>query len=334
MMASDQDLKSKSIDIVCTIYNDEETLNLLVDAIAEHVEPIGLPWRLILVCDGSPDDSWVEMEKAAAERDNLLIIELSRNFGQHIAVAAGLDQAAADYVIVMDSDLQDPPAAIPEIIEKLQNEDLDIVFVERLRRHDTAFKKFTSWLFWKFIRLVSGKNIRANTMMLRGMSRRAVEALKSMREHHRFLGGLSAWIGFSQGSIEYEAGQRLRGASNYNLPRLARFALDATTSSSMGPLRLASVLGFLATGFAFFYGALIVVKHVFFEVQLPGFSTLVVLITGLSGLQLLILGIMGEYLGRSLRESQRRPLYFIRQAKGAVDQDAIKKMPLPPARGA
>jgi polyisoprenyl-phosphate glycosyltransferase len=323
-------MTGKSLDVVCTIYNDEKTIGLLVDKIAEAVEPMGLPWRLILVCDGSPDGSWRELEKIAGERANVTAVELARNYGQHVAVSAGLDFSTADYVVVMDSDLQDPPSAIPALVDLLDREEYDVVYAIRTLRRDPSMKRLTSWLFWKFIRYLAGKEILADQLMMRGMSRRYVRAFQSLREHHRFIAGLSAWLGFKQGAIRIEGGARLEGRSNYNLRRLFRLAMDATTSLSVVPLRLASGLGLATTAFAFLYGGYTLLRYLFFGGLLAGFPTMVVLITGLSGIQLLILGILGEYLGRVLRESQRRPLYFVRQVRGAGAAAAAATLPLPP----
>jgi glycosyltransferase involved in cell wall biosynthesis len=322
--------RRESLDIVCTVYNDEKTLREVVGHIAAAIDPLGLDWRLILVCDGSPDKSWEVMRGIAEERSNVLALELSRNFGQHIAVTAGLDHADADYVVAMDSDLQDPPTAIGAMLEKLKTEDLDIVIARRLSRQDPLAKRFTSWVFWRMIRALAGTAIVDNQLMLRVMTRRYVAAFRSLREHHRLIAGLMAWLGFRGGVMEMPGGKRLAGRSNYNVRRLFRLAMDATTSLSLVPLRFATGLGLAVMASSMLYGLYVLVRTLLGHEFLAGFPTLVVLITFLSGAQLLILGIIGEYLGRTLREGQGRPLYFVRTALGAGAEKHVERLPLPP----
>lgn len=310
------------LDIVCPVYNDEQTLPQVVDAVAAALDPGGYQWRLILVCDGSPDDSWRVMCELAQQRGNILAVELSRNFGQHIAISAGLDHADAEYVAVMDSDLQDPPEAIAQMLEKLRAEDLDIVYACRLSRKDPPMKRLTSWLFWKLIRVLAGPQIVPNQLMLRVMNRRYVRAFKTLRERHRFIGGLSAWLGFRQGCIELEGGESVRGRSNYNLRRLLRVAMDATTSMSVVPLRFATGLGFTVTLIALAYAAYVFARKLLFDDLMTGFAATATLISFFAGVQLLMLGIVGEYLGRVLEEVQRRPLYLVREAVGAGAPDS------------
>ena len=321
-----------TLDIVCAVYNDEGCIERTVDAIAQAVDPLGLDWRMLLVNDGSRDQSWPVLCRLAERRDNLTVLDLSRNFGQQIAVSAGLDFAEADYVVVVDSDLQDPPSAIPELLRKLREEDLDVVYACRRVRHDPPLKRLTSWVFWRVIHLLAGPAITPNQMMLRGMSRRYVRAFRSLREQHRIVAGLSAWLGFRQGRIEVEAGAGIRGRSNYDLKRLVSLALDATTSLSVVPLRFATALGFLVTTAAVLFGAYTLVKMWVLGGLLPGFTTLVLLISGFAGIQLTILGILGEYLGRVLREAQNRPLYLVRELRGATPSVVASSLPLPPVR--
>jgi dolichol-phosphate mannosyltransferase len=320
----------ETLDIVCAVYNDESCIRHTVDAIAEAVEPLDVSWRIVLVNDGSHDGSWGVLCALAEERGNITVLDLSRNFGQHIAVSAGLDFANGDYVVVIDSDLQEPPAIIPQLLQRLREEELDIVYACRRDRHDPALKRLTSWLFWGAIRVLAGPEITPHQMMLRGMRRRYVRAFRSLREQQRFVGGLSAWLGFRQGIIEVEGAEGLRGRSNYNLRRLVQLAVDATTSLSVIPLRFATALGFAVTGAAGLYGLYTLIKMYYLGGLLAGFPTLVLLISGFAGIQLTILGILGEYLGRVLRESQLRPLYFVRDLRGHGSDSLGDSLPLPP----
>ncbi len=323
-------MNSKVIDVVCTIYNDEQIIPRLTEEIARYIEPLGLPYRVIYVCDGSPDKSWQVLEQVIDTYPNVCAIELSRNFGQHIAISAGLDFSDAEYVIVMDSDLEDPPSAIPEIISKLQDENYDIVYTRHISRKDKLAKRTSSEIFWRVFRFLIGPEIVVDQLMLRGMSRRYVKAFTSIREHSRFVGGLSAWLGFKQGVIDVESGVRTHGKSNYNLRRLIGLSLDAATSLSLAPLRFATVLGFIVTASSMFYAAYIVGRVFFGPPLQAGFATLTLMISFFSGVTILILGILGEYIGRTLREAQLRPLYFVRQVKGAGIDKERQHLPLPP----
>jgi glycosyltransferase involved in cell wall biosynthesis len=270
------------------------------------------------------------LQELTRTHDNVTALDLSRNFGQHVAVSAGLDFADADYVVLIDSDLQEPPRAIPKILRRLREEDLDIVYACRRSRSDPLLKKASSWLFWRLIRLLAGPQVSAHQMMLRGMRQRFVQAFRSLREQQRFIAGLTAWLGFRQAIIEVDGGQGVRGHSNYSLRRLLTLSLDATTSLSVVPLRFATGLGFAVTAAAGVYGLLILVRKIFFIDYAAGFPTLVLLVTGFSGIQLTILGILGEYLGRVLRQSQNRPLYFVRDIQGRDAGRLARTLPLPP----
>lgn len=325
---------TETLDVVCAIYNDAGGIPRTLEALDEVLTPLDMAWRVIFVNDGSHDASWKVLRELADTHDNVTALDLSRNFGQHVAVSAGLDFADADYVILIDSDLQEPPRVIPEILLRLRDEDLDIVYACRRSRSDPLLKKVTSWLFWRLIRMLAGPQVNAHQMMLRGMRRRFVQAFRSLREQQRFIAGLTAWLGFRQAVIEVDGGKGVRGRSNYSLRRLFTLALDATTSLSVVPLRFATGLGFAVTAAAIVYGVVILMRKIFFVDYAAGFATLVLLITGFAGIQLTILGILGEYLGRVLRQSQNRPLYFVRDIQGAGAGRLQTTLPLPPSAAA
>ena len=320
---------TQSLDIVVSVYNDESTIEAFFEAVTEEIDRLPLNTRLVFVCDGSPDKSWEQLERLVALRDDVVAIELSRNFGQHIAVSAGLDFATADYVIVMDSDLQDPPAVIPAIIEQLQ-EGVDIVYTRRASQTRSATRPTTSRLFWKAIRILGGRQIVGDQLMLRGMRQSYVRAFRSLKERHRLIAGLSAWLGFRSVVLDVEPGLGLRSDSNYTWKRLAGLAIDATTSLSIVPLRLATGLGLIVTAASFLYGAFVLVSAMAGARLQSGFPTLAILVSALGGIQLMILGILGEYVGRTLQESQRRPLYLARQVIGPADAPTTYNLPLPP----
>lgn len=315
------------VDIVVTVYRDESSVRTLFNAIEAAVAPLGVRWRVIFVCDGSPDRSWDVVAGLAAERSNITAVELSRNFGQHIAVSAGLDFATAEMVVVMDSDLQDPPSAIPRMLSLLRDGN-DVVLARRATRSGRLPRRIAAAVFWAILRSFVGPRLVTQQLMLRAMRQSYVRAFRSLREQHRFIAGLGAWLGFRQAVIEVEAPAGIRDGSTYRLRVLLTLALDATTAMTIVPLRAASILGCLVTIGSIAYGLGILLLVITGRELQPGFPTLAILVSVLAGVELLILGIIGEYVGRGLRESQRRPLYLVRQITG-VGSDAAT-LPLPP----
>jgi glycosyltransferase involved in cell wall biosynthesis len=246
------------------------------------------------------------------DRDaRVAIIDLSRNFGKEIAMTAGLDMARGDAVVVIDADLQDPPELIPELIAEWRN-GYDVVYAQRtVREGESAFKKLTAAAFYRIIGRVSRVNIPADTGDYRLLSRRAVDALKELREHHRFMKGLFAWIGYPQKAVQYKRDPRFAGAGKFNYWRLWNFAIEGITSFTITPLKVATYLGIAVALFAFCYAALIIYRTVTIGDTVPGYPSIMVTVLFIGGIQLLCIGILGEYLGRLFNEAKRRPLYLV-----------------------
>jgi glycosyltransferase involved in cell wall biosynthesis len=239
------------------------------------------------------------------------IVDLSRNYGKEIALTAGLDHAAGDAVIIIDADLQDPPELIPELVRHWQD-GYDVVYARRLSRAgETALKKLTAHAFYRIIRRTTRIQIPADTGDFRLLSRRAVDALGSLREHHRFMKGLYGWIGFRQKAVTYARDPRFAGQTKWNYWRLWNFALEGITSFTTAPLRLATYIGLATAASSFTYGGYVVVKTVIFGNPVAGYPSLLTVILLLGGIQLMTLGVIGEYLGRMFDESKQRPLYLV-----------------------
>jgi len=249
-------------------------------------------------------------------RDNRVsIIDLSRNFGKELALTAGLDLAKGDAAIVMDADLQDPPELIPELIQKWQ-EGYDVVYAKRLTRDgETALKKTTSYLFYRLMHRVSSVEIPEDTGDFRLLSRRALNALKELREQHRFMKGLFAWIGYPQTAVEYNREKRAAGTTKWNYWRLWNFALEGITSFTTAPLKLATYIGFFVSFVAFIYAIIVIAKTLLFGDPVAGYPSLMVAVLFLGGIQLFTLGVIGEYLARTFSETKNRPLYIIKEYK-------------------
>lgn len=306
-----------TLSIVVPLFNEEGNVAALMErvvAIAERL-PDSPSYEVILVNDGSTDTTLGVCREAMVRYRNVVLVNLSRNFGHQLAASAGIDIAQGDAVVLMDGDLQDPPELIEQFVAKW-HEGYDVVYaVRRTRRGESAFKLFTARLFYRTIKRLTKVSIPVDTGDFRLMSRRVVNALKRSPERHRFLRGLVSWVGFNQTGVEYDRDERLSGTTKYPLPKMLRFAIDGITSFSDVPLRFASYLGFAASLIAFIY-ALVVIGYKLFSLHPPGYTpgwaSTICAVLFLGGVQLISLGILGEYIGRIYDEVKGRPLYLIR----------------------
>ncbi len=305
--------------IVIPIFNEEENIPELHRRLTAVMERLcrgeGYPpdgYEIVMVDDGSKDRSWQLIKELHEKDPRVRGMSFSRNFGHHIAITAGLDHARGDSVILMDGDLQDPPEEIPKLYEK-SKEGYDLVYGIRRERKDTLFKKLTSFLFWWMLRRFSGVDMPGNQTMLRILSRRVADVLRDMREYARFIHGMMAWTGFHVTALEIEHGERTKGESKYTIPRLFRLAFHAVTSFSTVPLKLAIYTGFISSSLSLVVGLYFIYKKIFYNIPVLGYASIIVSIFFVGGIQLLMLGIFGEYLGRTYQEVQRRPLYILKE---------------------
>ena len=299
------------ISIVIPVYNEEECLEELLSRLAGVQSGSPDQFEFVFVDDGSSDNSFSMLSAEAEHNRAVKVLRLSRNFGHQVALTAGLDHASGDAVVTMDADLQDPPELVTRMVGKWR-EGLDVVYARRLKRKgESIFKRATAWLFYRLLGRLASLNIPRDTGDFRLMSRKAVMALNQMRERHRFLRAMTAWVGFRQGFVEYERPSRLRGDTKYGLSKMLRLAADALVSFSWVPLRLAMYAGLLAILLCGIYLFANLVLWAFTDLVLPGWMSLAALITLLGSFQLLTLGILGEYVGRILDEAKARPLYLL-----------------------
>jgi dolichol-phosphate mannosyltransferase len=265
----------------------------------------------VIVDDGSADGTWERLRALAATDSNLRLVRLSRNFGHQIALTAGLDAARGDAVVCIDGDLQDPPEVIPELVARWQ-EGYDVVYAVRERREgETRFKLATASLFYKWINRMSPVDIPAQAGDFRLLSRRALDALREMPERARFLRGMTSWIGFRQIGVPYTREARFAGSTKYPLRRMLRFASDAVTSFSTTPIRFVTALGFVSVLLCLVALAWTLYLRLFTERTIQGWTSVVVVVLFLGGVQLLSLGIIGQYVGRIFDEVKGRPLYIV-----------------------
>jgi glycosyltransferase involved in cell wall biosynthesis len=313
--------------IVIPVYNEAEVLPSLYHRLTRVMEGLAEPYEIIFVNDGSQDDSALLLRDFRARDGRVKFLSLSRNFGHQIAITAGLDYCSGQAAVVMDADLQDPPEAIPRLIEQWRK-GYDIVFAVRAKRHgEGLFKRATAALFYRLFRRMATPEIPLDVGDFRLMSRRAVEALQSIRERNRFIRGLAGWIGFRHTSVTFVRDVRQAGETKYPLKKMMRFALNGLMSFSLVPLQLASYLGFLISSIAFFYIVYAIGLKLFTDRVVLGWTSVMVAVLFLGGVQLISLGIIGEYIGRIYEEVKQRPLYLVDDAKG------FEQLRPPPHRG-
>lgn len=298
------------VSIVCPCFNEEGSLNEFSVRIGQSLTPSGQAYEIVFVNDGSTDATLAEMHMLAEAEDNVTIVNLTRNFGKEIALTAGLCHAVGDAVVVIDADLQDPPALIPAFIEKYC-EGYDIAYGRRTeRRGDSWMKRATAGAFYRLMKRGGPVEVPANVGDFRLMSRRSLDALLRLPETHRFMKGLFAWIGYPSVAVDYVREPRFVGKTKWNYARLLDLSIEGITAHTTAPLRLTSYLGFAIALSAFFWGAFYMLRTLVYGDAVQGFPTLFLTILLLGGAQLIALGVIGEYLGRVFHETKRRPLFL------------------------
>jgi polyisoprenyl-phosphate glycosyltransferase len=298
--------------IVAPVFNEAETLPHFYERVIRVMEDIGEPFEIVLINDGSRDKTYSILQEIHEKDARVRVIDFSRNFGHQIAISAGLDYAQGDAVVVLDSDLQDPPEVIPELIARWKD-GAEVVYAQRAKRKgETFFKLATAAAFYRLIQRITAINIPSDTGDFRLLDRQVVDALVKMREHHRFMRGLSAWVGFRQDAVLYERHERFAGTTKYPLTKMIRFSLDAITSFSHVPLQIATSLGF-GLALVSLIGILIAIILRLFTDAIVGQATTLIMVLFMGGIQLIFLGIIGEYLGRIYDEVRARPLYIVRK---------------------
>jgi dolichol-phosphate mannosyltransferase len=302
------------ISVVVPVYNEAEGIRHFHERATAAMKALAdYEYELVYVDDGSRDDSY-KIIRAFAEGDpRVQVVKFSRNFGHQIAITAGLDYARGDAVVFIDADLQDPPELIAELIAKWR-EGNDVVYARRaVRKGETQFKLLTAAAFYRVLRSVANIDIPPDVGDFRLISARVADQLRAMREKDRFIRGLVSWVGFKQSYIMYERDERYAGETKYPLAKMIKFAFDGLTSFSSAPLRLATWLGYIASAFAFLY-LISVFVQVALGLTVEGWATIMVALLFLGGVQLICLGILGEYLGRVFTEIKPRPVYIVEEA--------------------
>ena len=301
-----------AISIVIPVYNEQETLPALHSRLSSVLKDIGLPYEIIFADDGSGDQSLVLLERLAMEDPSVVVIQLARNFGHQVAISAGLEYSSGRLVCVMDADLQDPPEIIPQLIRKIR-EGYDVVYAIREHRKESWPKRYSYAAFYRLLQWIANVSIPVDSGDFCMMKRRIVNLLVSMPERNRFLRGIRSWVGFRQMGVPYARQSRFGGKSKYSVRSLIRLALDGAISFSNMPLRIISIIGITVSLLSVAVAAFYVIKKLAYGIGVPGFTTLVVAIFFLAGIQLVTIGVIGEYVGRIFDQVKQRPLYIVRQ---------------------
>jgi polyisoprenyl-phosphate glycosyltransferase len=304
-------IEKPTFTIIAPIYNELENIPELYPRIRDVMKQTSEPWELILVDDGSTDGSTDAIRKLAANDKRVRPVIFARNFGHQIAVTAGIDYSRGEAIVIIDADLQDPPELIHDLIKKWR-EGYEVVYAVREEREgESLFKKATASLFYRLIHSITNVKIPLDTGDFRLMDNKVVKVMKAMREKHRFLRGMSAWVGFKQVGVSYKRKPRYAGESKYPLKKMVQFALNAITSFSYFPLQLATIIGFIAAGLSVLAIPVVAILRLITGTALEGQATTLIIVLFLGGVQLISLGIIGEYIGRIYDETKDRPLYVV-----------------------
>lgn len=305
----------KTLSVVAPCYNEEEVLHTLYTRLSTVVEKVGIPYEIVLVDDGSKDKTWVMLQDLAQKDSHVKAVKLSRNFGHQMALTCGLDQCSGEVILIIDADLQDPPELLPDML-KLWQEGYDVVYGKRSQRTgETWHKRMFAYIFYRLLTRLSGVYIPEDTGDFRLMDRKALNALLELKERHRFIRGMVSWVGFAQTPLYYQRSERAAGETKYPFRKSLILAVNAIISFSYSPLRLASYLGVIISYLAFVY-ILIIIGLKIAGINFPGYTSLMASILLLGGVQLMVLGIIGEYIGRIFEQGQGRPLYIVDKISG------------------
>ena len=309
------DTARPDLSVVIPVYNEEDNLPRLYERLIAALDPIGMAYEIIFVDDGSRDGSLAHLRALAANDPRVLVVELARNFGHQVAISAGLDHSRGQGVIVMDADLQDPPEVLPQFIAKWR-EGHDVVYAIREQRKEGWLKRAAYAAFYRFLQRVANIEIPLDAGDFCIMDRLVVDVLSGMPERNRFVRGIRSWVGLNQVGLAYERQARHAGRPKYTFTRLVYLALDGLVSFSYLPLRAITMLGFGVSLLSIILAVFYAIKKLTVGLNPPGFATITVAIFFLAGMQLITIGVIGEYVGRIFEEVKQRPLYVLRQING------------------
>lgn len=307
------------LSLVVPMFNEAGNLDRLFDRLAQVMADLGESYEIVCVDDGSRDDTVARALEHHRRDPRIKVVELSRNFGKELALTAGLRHTSGQAVVMIDADLQHPPEVIKDMMREWRQGFEMVIAVRRHRDDESAVKRLAAKVFYEVFGRVSEVRLPPGAGDFRLLDRKVVKVLNAMPEHARFMKGLYAWVGFRQTIIPFDVAERAHGETKFNLFRLWRLAIDGITSFTSVPLKVWTFMGMLVASFALLYGLLFIIKTLILGIDVPGYPSLIVAITFFSGVQLISLGVIGEYLGRVFAEVKNRPLYVVREAHGCGD---------------
>ncbi|WP_237485576.1 glycosyltransferase family 2 protein [Vibrio hippocampi] len=321
-------MPTPTISVICPCYNEQEGLNSFMQRITPVLEQTNLEYEILLINDGSKDNTLDVIYQLSEQNTRVRAINLSRNFGKEAALTAGIDRAKGEVLIPIDADLQDPPELIHDFIREWQK-GYDVVVAKRVdRSSDTWAKKFSAEMFYKFHNMVAQVEIPENVGDFRLINRRVVQAIQLLPENQRFMKGVFSWVGFKTSVVEYKRDAREAGESSFNGWKLWNFALDGITSFSTAPLRIWLYIGCVISALSFLFGSFTILKTLMFGIDAPGYASMLTVILFLGGVQLIGIGVLGEYVGRLYMESKRRPIYIVEHDDAESASDPFHHNPV------
>lgn len=307
----DRESKDLTYSVVIPVFNEEDNLEVLYERLTKVMVSLNEPYEIIVVDDGSKDKSFQILQGLHKNDSKVKVIRFTRNFGQHMAITAGLDNSKGENVIIMDADLQDPPEEIPKLIVK-QKEGYDIVYGYRRIRQDSLFKRITSKVYLWLLAKLTRQTVNPDITPLRIISRKVVDYMSQLRERSRFYGGLVSWLGFPFATVDIKHSERYRGKTKYNLRKMLALATEGIISFSDLPLHLITYFGLTVSVVSFIIGIVILIRQLIWDFQVAGYTSTIVSLFFLGGILLLVLGVIGQYIGRIHIEVKKRPLYVVR----------------------
>ena len=308
------------ISIIIPIYNEKDVIPKLYKRLGQTLDQLTMPYEVIYINDGSKDNSLELLNEIHTKDPKHKVITFSKNFGHQAAISAGLDFANGDAIIMMDADLQDPPELILDFIQKWKKGYHVVYGVRKKRDGETFFKRITASLFYKLINKISHIHIPYQAGDFRLLDRKVVKSILSLKERNRFLRGMVSWVGFNQIGVPFDRETRAAGTTKYPFYKMLRLALDAICSFSIRPLRIATYVGFITAGISFLVLMWTLVEKIFFESTIQGWTSIMIAVLFLGGIQLITIGILGEYVGRTYEEVKNRPIYIVRESRGFNDR--------------
>ena len=321
------DMKKKStylISIVTPFYNEEASVEQYFRELIKVLKPLKCEFEIICVDDGSIDETNNLLLKEAKSNRNVKVIKLSRNFGKEAALSAGIDAASGDAVIPFDADLQDPPSLIPEMISKWE-EGYKVVLAQRKSRNDKIFKKISAALYYKIAAYLTSNHMPQNVGDFRLMDKEVILAVRALKERNRFMKGILSWVGFKTFTLQYKRPERIKGESHLSFSMLLRLALDGLFSFSSKPLKVWLYLGLVISLLSFSYACYLILRTLILGVDLPGYASIMVAVLFMGGIQLVSLGVIGEYIARIFKEVKQRPIYITEYTQGFDKNDGKKR---------